>query len=73
MDYTFFVNNWWIGVLAVWELVWKGLALWRAAEHKQRYWFVALLFINTVGILPIVYLLFFHTGKYKLPHFLNRI
>lgn len=42
---------------AVWELIWKGLALWRAAHHSQRYWFVALLVINSVGILPIVYMM----------------
>ncbi len=46
-------------VLGVWELVWKGLALWKASQNKQRNWFVAILIINTVGILPIIYLKFF--------------
>ena len=44
--------------LAVWEITWKGFALWRAARRNQPYWFVALLVINTVGLLPILYLLF---------------
>ena len=44
-------------ILAAWELVWKGLALWKAARRRQLYWFVALLAINSAGILPIVYLL----------------
>jgi hypothetical protein len=46
-------------VIVVWTLVWKGLALWRAARAGQSGWFVALLFLNTVGLLEIVFLLFF--------------
>jgi hypothetical protein len=45
--------------LGVWELVWKGLALWKASQNKQRNWFVVILIINTVGILPIIFLKFF--------------
>lgn len=46
-----------IGLLALVELVLKGLALWRAAELKQPLWFVLLLVINTAGIFPLIYLL----------------
>lgn len=49
--------------LALWSLFWKGLALWRAAQNKQKGWFIALLVINTAGILEIVYLLFFSTPR----------
>jgi len=52
--------------LYVWSLLWKGLALWRSANLKQRNWFVAILVLNTVGILEIVYLFFFATKKLKL-------
>lgn len=45
--------------VALWLLFWKGLALWRAARNGQKGWFIVLLVINTVGILEIVYLLFF--------------
>lgn len=41
----------------VWELVWKGLALWRAGRRHDTVWFVILLLVNTMGILPIIYLL----------------
>lgn len=34
----------------------KGLALWRAAQLNQKWWFIAILFINSLGILEIVYL-----------------
>ncbi len=46
-------------LLAVWELVWKGLALWKAAQSRQTSWFVAILLLNTIGILPILYLYVF--------------
>lgn len=41
----------------VWELFWKGWALWRASRRNQPVWFVVLLVLNTLGILPILYLL----------------
>jgi hypothetical protein len=50
---------WLIALAVIWELVWKGLALWRAAKNDSRAWFVALLVLNSVGILPILYLYVF--------------
>lgn len=53
---------WWPGLfigLLVWSLVWKGMALWKAARKGETAWFVALLMINTVGILDILYLYVF--------------
>jgi len=44
-------------VAAVWELTWKGFALWRAAKKDHSVWFFLILVLNTVGILPIIYLL----------------
>ncbi|HLD97157.1 MAG TPA: DUF5652 family protein [Candidatus Nanoarchaeia archaeon] len=55
---------WFIVVLSLWELAWKGVALWRAARNSHRWWFVAILLLNTVGILPMVYYLFF-SGRQK--------
>lgn len=43
----------------IWSLIWKGLALYRAGRNEQKGWFIALLLINSLGILEIVYLLFF--------------
>jgi hypothetical protein len=45
-------------VLVVWSLVWKGLALWRAARAGQAAWFIAFLAINTAGLLEMAYLAF---------------
>ncbi|MCL4389766.1 MAG: DUF5652 family protein [Patescibacteria group bacterium] len=45
--------------LAIWDVVWKGIGLWHAAGNKQKGWFIAILIINSLGILPIIYLQFF--------------
>ena len=47
-----------IVLLVLWELTWKGLAMWRAAKLHAPYWFGALLIINSVGVFPILYLIF---------------
>ncbi len=46
-------------VLLVWSLVWRGIALWRAARLGQQNWFIAILVLNTIGILEILYLFWF--------------
>lgn len=46
-------------VLSVWSLFWKGLALWHSARRGEYWWFLAMLVLNTVGILEIVYLFAF--------------
>ena len=50
-------------VLVVWSLAWKGVALWKAARQNQRNWFVALLVLNTFGILEIMYTFWFGNVK----------
>ena len=42
--------------LVVWSVVWKGIALWKAARRDQLGWYIALLIINSVGLLPIIYI-----------------
>lgn len=43
-------------VLIIWTLVWKIYAAWTAAKHDHKKWFVALLILNTIGILEIFYI-----------------
>lgn len=50
-----------IAILALWSILWKGLALWRAAKRGDTIWFIVFLFLNTLGILEIIYI-FFVTG-----------
>jgi NADH:ubiquinone oxidoreductase subunit 6 (subunit J) len=46
-------------VVALWVVAIKGLALWHAARESQKWWFIALLVINTLGILEVIYLVWF--------------
>ena len=45
--------------LVIWDGVWKLIALWKSARHNQLAWFICLAIFNTVGILPILYILLF--------------
>jgi hypothetical protein len=50
-------------IAAVWTFAWKGLALWHSARKQDIWWFIAFLFVNTLGILEIVYLFGFRGMK----------
>lgn len=45
-----------LALLLLWSFVWKGLALWHSAKRRQPWWFIAILLLNTGGILEIIYL-----------------
>jgi hypothetical protein len=45
-------------ILILWTAFWKGLALWHAAQRGQYWWFIIIMFVNTLGILEIIYLFF---------------
>jgi hypothetical protein len=49
----------WLPALIVWELAWKGVALWRAGRNGHLAWFICLFIFNTAGILPIIYIFAF--------------
>jgi len=50
---------WALIIVIVWSLIWKGLALWKAARKNSVIWFVILLVVNTMGILEILYIFLF--------------
>jgi len=53
-------------IALIWTAVWKLLAMWKAAQKKSPVWFILLAIINTVGILPILYIFIFsEMGKNK--------
>jgi membrane protein YdbS with pleckstrin-like domain len=52
-------NQWMIPIIVLWVLPWKGVALWKAAKNNQKWWFVALLVINTMAIFEILYIFVF--------------
>lgn len=44
-------------LLIIWDGIWKGIALWKAARNNHLVWFICIIIFNTVGILPIIYIL----------------
>lgn len=54
------MNPWILAILFAWTLPWKGWALWRAARKEHKIWFVALLLVQTLGILDILYIFVFN-------------
>jgi hypothetical protein len=45
-----------IVILVLFDSVMKLIALWRAARNNHLVWFICLAIFNTIGILPMVYL-----------------
>jgi len=52
-------------LIMAWELAWKAIALWKSARNKHLIWFIAILIFNTIGILPILYIVFFQKKAKK--------
>jgi len=52
-----------LALVLIWSFVWKGTALWKAARSGQKPWFIALLVVNTMGILEILYLTFWQKKR----------
>lgn len=52
--------NWLLPAVILWTLPWKGLALWKAARSNAQNWFIALLLLNTLAILDILYIFVFN-------------
>jgi hypothetical protein len=46
-----------IAILALFDSVLKLIALWKSARNNHLVWFICLAIFNTMGILPIVYLI----------------
>jgi methionyl-tRNA synthetase len=56
--FTFFIL-----IIVAWDMIWKGIGMWKAGRHNQLGWFIAMFVLNTLGILPIIYLLFFQKKR----------
>lgn len=52
-------------LVIVWSLFWKGYALWTSAHRREKIWFVAILVVNTAGILELIYLFGFAKKKWS--------
>lgn len=63
MALEFLMNPFVLMPLVIWEIAWKGAGLWKSARNNQLYWFIAVLIINSLGILPIIYIYFFQKKR----------
>lgn len=50
-------------LLVIWSIIWKGIALWKAARNTDKTWYIVLLILNTLGILEILYIYVFSKKK----------
>jgi len=53
-------------LLIIWSLIWKGMALWKSSHNNQKKWFIAILVLNTFGILEIIYIFYFSYLHHKI-------
>ena len=60
----FLTNSPFAYLILFWTIVWKGLALWKAAGKKQLPWFVIIMIVNTMGLLEIAYI--FYLNRFDL-------
>lgn len=58
-------NSFLLLILFLWVLPWKMYSLWLAVKNNHKGWFVALVILNTIGILEIIYI--FGIAKKKWP------
>ena len=56
-------NKVYLVIALIWSLAWKGVALWKSAGRKEKWWFIAFLVVNTLGVLEIAYIYYFSKKK----------
>ena len=61
------MSVWLFVMIMLWSLAWKLVALWKSARKNHLAWFIVMAVINTVGILPILYIFVFSKLKYNKP------
>lgn len=59
MEQFFSQNAWVVALITLWTLPWKGVALWKAARQQEKWWFIAILIINSLAVLEILYIFIF--------------
>jgi len=59
MEQFLIENQWIIFLIIAWTIPWKGLALWKATKNNHKRWFIALLVLNTLAVLEILYIFIF--------------
>jgi hypothetical protein len=73
MEIFFSNNTFWLILLLLWTLPWKGVALWKASKQNEPVWFIVLLVVNTVGVLEILYIFIFSKHIRRVKHVKNEV
>ena len=58
-------NNPSLIALLFWSIIWKLIALWKAARNNHLTIFIVLAFLNTAGIAEIIYLTYMYFKNKK--------
>lgn len=45
-----------VAIFTIWSVMWKCYSVWTAVKHGHKKWFIALLLLNTIGILDMIYI-----------------
>ena len=56
MDQLPYSFNILIVIITIWTIPWKVYSVWTAVKNNHKKWFVALVLLNTAGILEIFYI-----------------
>jgi hypothetical protein len=46
-----------IVLCVIWDTIWKLIGMWKAGRNNELAWFICIAIFNTMGILPIIYIL----------------
>ncbi len=66
-DFSFIEQNIaWLLPLIIGDSILRGYSLWKASQSSRKYWFIALFIVNSLGLLPLIYLIFI--DRKKLTH-----
>jgi len=57
-------------ITAIWDAIWKLIGMWKAGRNNHLAWFICIFIFNTLGILPIIYILI-HREKSDTPSWLK--
>lgn len=60
-------------LIFAWSIIWKGTALWHAAQSREKIWFALVLVANTAGILEILYLFLFSKEKLSIKNVQDKL
>lgn len=67
MNYEFLTSSYvWliplVVIISLFDAVMKAIGMWKSARNNHLIWFVCIAVFNTVGILPIVYIILDKNG-----------